>query len=85
MELKYKFKEAYFFRGRSNYFLNDYKGAIVDCMKAIELDPKYSDSYYYRGLSYLLLDEKNKGCLDLRKAGELGVSEDYDMIKKFCQ
>lgn len=54
-------------------------------MKAIELDPKYSDSYYYRGLSYLLLDEKNKGCLDLRKAGELGVSEDYDMIKKFCQ
>ena len=48
--------DNYYFRGRVKEELKDYKGAIEDYTKAIELipnsfDPNYSDFFYTRGLA----------------------------------
>jgi tetratricopeptide (TPR) repeat protein len=75
---------AYYNRGLSKDYLQDYRGAIADYSKAIELDPNYSDAYYNRGLSKLKLNQKNSACLDWSKAGELGDGDAYDLIKEHC-
>jgi hypothetical protein len=84
IEINNKDAEVYFERGRAKFQLNDYRDAIEDYDRAIEINPKYADAYAGRGLSKLMLKDKNGGCLDLSKAGELGFSEAYDLIKKWC-
>ena len=77
--------EEYNDMGTSKGEKGDYKGALKDFNKAIELDPKLSDAYFNRGLAKIQLGQKDSGCLDLSKAGEMGYSQAYDTIKKFCQ
>ena len=43
------------------------------------------DAYYNRGLVLIYLKDKEKGCIDLSRAGELGVSEAYSVINKYCE
>ena len=76
--------EDYFYKGVDKYKLEDYRGAIADYSKAIELKPDYADVYFFRGIAKLLLNQKDSGCLDLSKAGELGYSQAYDSIREFC-
>lgn len=38
-------------RGVSKFYLRDYRGAIADYTKAIELDPKFSEAYNNRAYS----------------------------------
>jgi tetratricopeptide (TPR) repeat protein len=45
--------------------LGDYRGAIQDFNRAIELDPEDTLAYYYRGLTKIQLGDKDGGCLDL--------------------
>jgi tetratricopeptide (TPR) repeat protein len=76
---------AYSNRGYSKFILEDYRGAIEDFTKAIDneiYDGK--DTYFYRGIAKLKLKQKDSGCLDLSKAGELGNSDAYELIKKYC-
>jgi len=75
---------AYYNRGVAKARLGDYKGAIQDFNKVIELKPKDADAYARRGASKLSLGQKNSGCLDLSKAGELGYAKADDTIKKYC-
>ena len=77
--------EGYFKRGLAKGLLKDYRGAIVDYTQAIELNPKYAEAFYFRGGAELLLEQKDSGCLDLSKAGELGYTDAYEKIKKYCQ
>ncbi len=60
------------------------RGEIENYNKAIEINPKDADTYYNRGLAKIELGQKYSGCLDLSKAGDLGHSEAYEAIKKYC-
>jgi len=72
-------------RGIAKGNLKDFRGAIKDFDKAIALDPKFALAYAKRGLAKIALGQKDSGCLDLSKAGELGITDAYDMISKYCQ
>ena len=52
----------------------DLNGAIIDCNKAIELDPNNKNAYFLRGLARYELGEKKLGCEDFYRAIELGFS-----------
>jgi len=83
--LKLDETEAYIWdtRGEIYYKIGEYTKCITDMDKAISIG-EGDNSYYYRGLSKMKLGNKPEGCLDLSKAGELGKSEAYEAIKKFC-
>lgn len=59
--------------------------AIENYSKALNLYPYLGDAYLNRGLVQIYLKEKEKGCMDLSRAGELGVSDAYGIIKRFCE
>ena len=76
--------DDYFNSGNAKANLKDYRGAILDFNKAIELNPKLASAYLGRGLAKILLGQKDDGCLDLSKAGELGEASAYETIKELC-
>ena len=59
--------------------------AIESYTKAINLYPYMGNAYFNRGLVQIYLKDKEKGCLDLSRAGELGVSDAYSVINRFCE
>ncbi len=59
--------------------------AIDSYSRAISLYPYMGDAYFNRGLVLIYLKDKEKGCIDLSHAGELGVSDAYGVIKKYCE
>ena len=63
--------------------LKDYRAALVDYDKAIELNPNFADAYFNRGLTNIFLGNNKKGIADLSKAGELGIYSAYNIIKRF--
>ncbi len=79
-----KTAEDYLDSGNAKADLEDYKGAIQDYNKAIELNPDLAEAYYNRGVAKIFLGQKDDGCLDLSKAGELGHAEAYEAIKENC-
>ena len=52
--------------------------------KSIKLNPNYEMAYYERGMMKIKMGQKDSGCLDFSKSGELGRSDVYDTIKKYC-
>ncbi len=84
IELNSEFWGAYFFRAEAKSVLEDYRGAIQDFNNAIELEPNCTEAYFHRGMAKLIIGQMDSGCLDLSKAGELGYSDAYDAIKKYC-
>ena len=79
-----KTAEGYFNSGNTKYDQKDFKGAIQDHNKAIELNPSDAEAYSARGLEKLSLGQKDNGCLDFSKAGEMGYLEAYEAIKGNC-
>ena len=59
--------------------------AIEQYDKAISLYPYMGDAYFNRGLVLIYLKDREKGCIDLSRSGELGVSDAYGVIKKYCE
>ncbi len=55
-------------------FPNDPKGVVLDCNKAIMLDPENKNAYFLRGMARYELGEKEQGCEDFSKAIALGFS-----------
>ena len=62
----------WFKRATAKYELKDYRGAIADYTKAIELKPDYAQAYNKRGFAYLMLGPKSKAQADFKRAIELG-------------
>lgn len=74
----------YYDRAQCKFELEDYRGAISDYSKAIELLPNEKVAYYNRGLAKYNLNQLDSACLDWSKAGELGFSKAYELIRKHC-
>jgi len=76
-------------RGQAKYYLQDYEGAITDFNRTIRFwaGDKYqkSKAYYWRGLTKIDSGQKDSGCLDLKKSADLGYSEAFEALKKYCQ
>ena len=75
---------AYDSKQEIEFYMNNYKDCIRDATKAIALNPKLSNSFLIRGRAYYRNGNKTKACEDWSKAGELGKTEAYDYIKKYC-
>ncbi|MBO4571462.1 MAG: tetratricopeptide repeat protein [Bacteroidales bacterium] len=63
----------------------DLPESISRYTRAIETAPKIGEAYYNRGLVLIYLKDKDKGCIDLSVAGELGITDAYGVIKKYCK
>ena len=63
--------------------LSDYKSAIVDYTRAIELNDRFAEAYFNRGLARMYTGNVNEGAADLSKAGELGLFQAYNVMKRF--
>lgn len=62
----------------------DMPGAIRAYTRAIELFPYFAEAYFNRGLVQVYLKDSQTGCLDLSKAGELGITDAYEVVKRYC-
>lgn len=76
---------AYFNLGNLYCLSSEHVSSIENFTKAIELYPYMGDAYFNRGLVLIYLKDREKGCIDLSRAGELGVSDAYGVIKKYCE
>lgn len=91
--------EAFMGRGKANFELKNYKGAIIDCQYAIkilaesEIKNVYSDDYtkYYAelystiGTSKLLLGKNEEAFVDLNSARLLGYEEAGYIIQYYSK
>lgn len=76
---------VYFNLGNLYCLASEHVPSIESYTKAIELYPYMGDAYFNRGLVLIYLKDKEKGCIDLSRAGELGVSDAYSVIKRYCE
>ena len=67
--------EEYNDKGDKKYDLEDYKGAIADYNKAIQLKPDYALAYYNRGITKFDLKDYNGAITDYNKAIQLNPSD----------
>jgi len=79
-----RFIFAWFNMANTKVKKRDYLGAINDYSKAIELESDFAEAYFNRGLTRIFLNDMEGGSLDLSKAGELGMTEAYNVIKRYC-
>lgn len=84
MELMPELPHVYYNLGVLMFQSGDMPVAIECFTRAIELFPYFAEAYYNRGLVQIYLKDSATGCLDLSKAGELGVTQAYEQLQKFC-
>ena len=75
----------YFNLGNLYCLSSKFVESVDNYTKAISVFPYMGDAYYNRGLVLIYLKDKEKGCIDLSRAGELGVSDAYSVISKYCE
>lgn len=85
--------DALLIRGQAKMNLNDFDEALKDFNRIIQIPVTIKDgkryfikatAYFYRGIMRINRGDKNGGCLDLSKAGEMGYSDAYKKIEKYC-
>jgi len=75
---------VYYNRANVKLRLKEFQRAIDDYSMAIKIEPELAEAYYNRALTLLYLNENKLACKDLSKAGELGITESYNVIKRYC-
>ncbi len=81
---------AYDSRAEIKFNLNDYKGCIDDCDKALSINPNISNTYFLKGRAIYRLGNKEKACEYWSKAGDVGEAdapgkkEAFEYIAKYC-
>lgn len=79
------FAHAYYNRANLRALSGSLPEAYEDYTKAIELNPSFAEAYYNRGVIQIFMKDTRKGCLDISKAGELGITEAYEVLKRYAQ
>jgi tetratricopeptide (TPR) repeat protein len=74
--------EDFRFRGRVRFFRRDFKGAIEDYDKAIEINPDHAVSYYWRGMAKYDYGNKSGALTDFVQAEKKGCVEANKMIMR---
>jgi lipoprotein NlpI len=64
--------------------MKDFQRAIDAYSDGIAHDPTLAEAFYNRALTLIYLGENGLACSDLSKAGELGITEAYSVIRKYC-
>lgn len=59
--------------------------AIEAYTQAISVDKDLAEAYFNRGLLYVYTGRKAEANADLSKAGELGITDAYNIIKRYCK
>jgi len=72
--------KAYFSRGCSYMFSDEYNKAIDDLTEAIRLDPDYARVYFVRGNTYLSVGQHEQAIDDFTEVIKLGLNS-YNDIK----
>jgi len=67
--------EEYFKSGNVKDDLKDYRGAIQDYSKGLELNPKNTDYYYIRGIIKRKLEEYRAAIIDFNQAIDLNSKD----------
>lgn len=78
------FAYAYYNRANLLALSGSLPEAFEDYSKAIKLNPAFAEAYYNRGIIQLFMKDTRKGCLDISKAGELGITEAYEILKRYA-
>lgn len=81
--LQADFSYAYYNKANILATQQDFRAAIQQYSRAIDVDNDFAEAYFNRGLTYLYIGEEVKGLADLSKAGELGIYGAYNLIQRF--
>lgn len=73
---------AYYYKGYTEYELEEDNKAILDFDEAIRLNPEYAYAFYSRGVCKLRLNQKVNALKDLQSAADLGAEEANELIKE---
>ena len=79
------FAYAYYNRANLKTLSGSLPEAYEDYTEAIRLNPSFAEAYYNRGIIQIFMKDTRKGCLDVSKAGELGITEAYEVLKRYAQ
>jgi len=79
------FAHAYYNRANLSALSGKLPEAYEDYSKAIELNPDFAEAYYNRGIIQIFMKDTRKGCLDVSKAGELGITDAYEVLKRYAK
>lgn len=80
-----KYAKAYGSRGFVRIELEEYREAIIDYERAVQLDPELWLTLHSLGILYIANNQKEKGCECLKRAKEKGFSESETMYNKYCK
>ena len=67
------------------YYMSGYYQKAIDMYtKVLEVDKDIAEAYFNRGLLYIYQGNRSAANVDLSKAGELGLTDSYSIIKRYC-
>jgi tetratricopeptide (TPR) repeat protein len=78
------FSYAYYNRAIVKCLLQDYYGALKDYETSIKINADFAQAYFNKGFLLYYLKSKDQACTDFSKSGELGITESYILMKKYC-
>ncbi len=85
IDLNPKNHYAYDTKATLKYYLLDYKNALIESDKSIEMDSEDGIKFYHRGYIHWEMNNNKLACKDWEKALELGFKKAEVTLSKFCK